>query len=215
MEHLPPKHPPDSGPAHLPADELILEGIVTTLGSDGTPNVSPMGPRVDRAITRLVLRPYRTSRTYANLRQHGEGVLHVTDDVDLIARAAVDRLDHLPALVPVPEIRGMRLADCCRWYAFRVTDLDDRDERTTIACEVVERGSVRDFFGFNRAMHAVLEVAILATRIEILPREEILSQMRRLAPLVEKTGGQRERRAFALLDDYIAEHRRNQPNPEP
>ncbi len=187
-------------------DELILEGIVTTLNADGSANISPMGPRVDRDLTRLVLRPFRTSQTYQNLKRQGEGVLHVTDDVELIAHAAVGRIDPLPQLVPAESIRGLRLADCCRWFAFRVRSLDDADERTTIDCQVVDRGTIRDFFGFNRAKHAVLEAAILATRIGILPAKDIQNDMTRLATLVDKTAGEQERRAFAFLSDYITKH---------
>jgi hypothetical protein len=51
----------------------------------------------------------------------------------------------------------------------------------------------------------VVEAAILATRVAILPPDEIRSDMRRLAVLVEKTGGPAERRAFAFLDAYIDE----------
>ncbi len=38
---------------------------------------------------RFVLRPFRTSTTYRNLKAHGEGVLHITDDVLLLARTAI------------------------------------------------------------------------------------------------------------------------------
>ena len=68
---------------------MILEGIVTTLNSDGTVNVAPMGPEVDESLTRLVLKPYQTSTTYGNLQRAGQGVFHVTDDVELLARAAI------------------------------------------------------------------------------------------------------------------------------
>ncbi len=184
-------------------DDLILEGIVTTQSADGTWNVAPMGPRVDRELTRLVLRPFRTSQTYQNLKQYGAGVLHVTDDVLLIARAAVGKLDPLPELVPAGDTGLLRLADCCRWFAFHIARLDDMNERTTIVCDVVERGTVREFFGFNRAKHAVLEAAILATRIGILPADEIRAEMKRLAILIEKTSGKQERIAFDFLSDYV------------
>ena len=62
-------------------DEPILEGLVVTLDAAGAANVAPMGPRVDRAISRLVLRPFQTSQTYQNLKQTGRGVFHVIDDV--------------------------------------------------------------------------------------------------------------------------------------
>lgn len=192
---------------HTPAtaDDLILEGIVTTQSADGSWNIAPMGPRVDRAITRLVLRPFQTSQTYQNLKRLGRGVFHVTDDVELIARAAVGLLDLQPRLVPAGA-GTMRLADCCRWFALDVVQLDDENERTTITCEVRETGTVREFLGFNRAKHAVIEAAILATRIGILPADEIRSEMKRLAIPVEKTAGAQERRAFAVLTGFIEHH---------
>lgn len=185
---------------------MILEGIVTTVSPEGTVNIAPMGPRVDPDWRRLVLRPFQTSQTYRNLKVHGEGVLHVTDDVLLLARAAVGPLEPLPELFPAEKVRGQVLREACRYYEFRVRSLDDRQERTEIEAEVVHGGRLRDFFGFNRARHAVLEAAILATRIHLLPREEILAEYRRLVVLVDKTGGPREREAFAFLEAYVESH---------
>ena len=51
--------------------------------------------------------------------------------------------------------------------------------------------------------HAVLEAAILATRTAFLPADEIREELRRLLPLVEKTGGPAERRAFAFLAAFV------------
>jgi hypothetical protein len=186
-----------------PDDTLILEGIVTTLREDGSVNVAPMGPRVDRACSQLILRPYQTSTTYQNLKRHGEGVFHVTDDVLLLAQGAIGAVAQPPDMFPATAVRGMILAGACRWLAFRVIELDDAQERTTIRCEVVDRGTIRDFFGLNRAKHAVLEAAILATRVDILPAAAIREQLAALVPLVEKTAGQQERHAFELLTEYI------------
>ena len=184
-------------------DNVILEGIVTTSRDSGDVNISPMGALVDEGITQFVLRPFRSSTTYHNLKQRGEGVFHVTDDVELLARAAVDHLESVPTLRPAHSVRGWILAEACRWYAFRVVSLDDRKERTTVHCEVVESGRVRDFFGFNRAKHAVLEAAILATRIHLIPAAEIFAEYERLRVIVEKTAGPAERRAFAFLVGYV------------
>src|SRR3954471_22034204 len=106
-------------------DDMLLESIVTTLDQDDTPHVAPMGPIVDAEFTRLLLRPYRTSVTYQNLKRTREGVLHVTDDVALFARAAVGQLVELPRLFPANAVRGVILEDACRWYAFRVVSIDD------------------------------------------------------------------------------------------
>lgn len=185
-------------------DATLLEGIVTTLNADGSPHIAPMGPIVDAAFTRLTLRPFKSSRTYANLKRSGVGVFHVTDDVELLARAAVGKLETVPWLVPAELIEGVILADACRWYAFQVDSLDDRDERTCMVALVVDRGRFRDFLGFNRAKHAVVEAAILATRVSFLAPDHIRDELNRLAVLVEKTGGHQERRAFEFLQTHIA-----------
>ena len=177
-------------------DNLILEGIVTTISPDDAVNISPMGPRVDASFTRLELRPYQTSTTYRNLKRTGQGVFHVTDDVELLAQAAVGQPDPLPPLTPADVVEGKIISSACRWYAFRVRSLDDRQERTEIVCDVVDSGTLREFFGFNRAKHAVLEAAILATRVDFLPAGDILAEFERLKVLVDKTGGPSEHRAY-------------------
>lgn len=184
-------------------DGILLESIVTTLNADGSPHVAPMGPIVDSEFKRLLLRPFRTSVTYQNLKRAKVGVLHVTDDVELFARAAVGRLEEMPRLLPAEAIDGVILADACRWYAFRVTSIDDREQRTEIAAEVADSGRLRDFFGFNRAKHAVIEAAILATRLDYLEPRHILEEYDRLASPVDKTGGHAERRAFEFLRQFV------------
>lgn len=185
---------------------MILEGIVTTIGTVGEVNIAPMGPHVpddtDDPLRQFVLKPFRTSQTCHNLLAHGEGVLHVTDDVLLLAQAAVGTPEPFPALFPASQVRGQVLRDACRYAEFRVTSLGS-GERPTFEVEVLYIGRLRDFFGFNRARHAVLEAAILATRTALLPPEHIEAEFARLAPVVDKTGGNRERQAFALLRHHV------------
>lgn len=191
---------------------MILEGIVTTLAPEGTLNIAPMGPIVDAAMRRFTLRPFRTSQTYRNLKDHGEGVFHVTDDVLLLAQAAVGTVDPTPDVERANHILGYILVDACRFYEFRVTDVQDVQERTTMEAEVVRSGTHRDFFGFNRAKHAVLEAAILATRTALIPLAEIEAEFRKLASLVEKTGGPQERAAFAHLQAFLDRKRGEEAN---
>ena len=75
---------------------LVLEGLVSTLDADGGPH-RLMGPQVPAVeFDRFTLRPFPTSQTYRNLLAHGEGVLHVTDDVLLLAKAAIGRVEPAP-----------------------------------------------------------------------------------------------------------------------
>ncbi len=183
---------------------MILEGIITTIGPGGAVNIAPMGPTVDAAMEHFVLRPFPTAQTYRNLRHHGEGVLHVTDDVLLLARAAVGEIQPPPPMLPARNVRGFILEGACRYYEFRVAGFDESGERVRIEADVLDTGRLRDFFGFNRAKHAVVEAAILATRIHLLAPEEIAAEFRKLGVIVGKTGGDQEKEAFAFLERYIA-----------
>jgi hypothetical protein len=191
-------------PPTLGADGRILEGIVTTLNADGGVNVSPMGPIVDDALDRLWLRPFQTSTTYRNLKRTGRGVFHVTDDVELLAQAAVGQPNPLPRFTPSPAGDQLILADACRWYAFEIESLDDAEERTSIVARVTDRGLLREFLGFNRAQHAVLEAAILATRIHLTGAAAVLAEYDRQQVAVDKTGAAAEQRAMAFLRAHVA-----------
>jgi hypothetical protein len=186
---------------------MILEGLVTTLDPSGALHVAPMGPVVDEAMQSLLLRPFRTSHTYRNLKERREGVFHVVDDVLLLARAAIGRLDEVPENFPAEKVNGRVLADACRWYEFEVETCDDSRERTEMRARVVHCGRIRDFLGFNRARHAVVEAAILATRVHLLTKAQILEEFARLQIAVDKTAGPRERDAMRLLRDHVESHR--------
>lgn len=181
---------------------MILEGLVTTVGSAGQVHLAPMGPRVRADWSGFVLRPFPSSTTFQNLKRTRQGVLHVTDDVGLLARAAVGRAPAVET-IPAAAVEGFIITDCCRYYEFRVTTLDESQERMHIDCEVVATGTRREFFGLNRAKHAVVEAAILATRLHILPLEEVLADYRKLRVLVDKTGGPAEEEAFAFLENHV------------
>jgi len=184
---------------------MVLEGLVTTTNADGTVNISPMGPVVDGPeFQSFSLRPFDTSTTYYNLLRTGEGVFHVTDNVEMIARAAVGRLKQ-PPLMPTPGGAGWIVQDACRWYAFRVREKSVVAPRIDLKCEIVARGTLREFWGLNRAKHAVLEAAILATRTHLLELSAIEGELLRLEPLVTKTGGEAENLAFRFLREYISE----------
>ena len=203
---------------------MILESIVTTTNVDGSPNISPMGPRIqqpaasdkpatlprsaqtDPAFTRFELRPFDTSTTFTNLKRHRQGVLHVDDNVELFARAAVNKIEttDLPTLSKAEKIDGHIIQSACRAYEFEVESIDESGPRMSLICEIVKAHRLRDFFGFNRAKHAVIEAAILATRIDFLPAEEIQEQFQWLKVIVEKTAGPAEANAFDYLDQFVS-----------
>ena len=188
---------------------MILEAIVTTTNEDGTMNVSPMGPTVRGSIETFELRPFDSSRTFQNLRRTRTGVLHVTDDVEMFARSAIGKLDVEPEFVAAEKVEGFILTKACRAMEFQVEFIDETGPRMNLNCRTVKLHRFRDFWGFNRARHAVLEAAILATRIAFLPADEIRESFLRLETIVQKTGGEKEHCAFELLAEYVGQSNDN------
>jgi hypothetical protein len=179
---------------------MILEGLITTCDCDGSPHLAPMGPDVHSDFSRFTLRPFPTSHTYQNLHREGQGVLHVTDDALLLAQSAVGALHPFPKVRPATRIKGFILVEACRHYEFVVQAIDDSQERVRIQAQVVHSEVTREFFGFNRAKHAVVEAAILATRLHFLAHAEVEREFSKLRMIVDKTGGPPEKQAMDLLE---------------
>ena len=178
---------------------MIVETIVTTVAADGTLNFAPMG--VDWGDETIVLKPFLETTTYRNIAASRAAVVNLTDDVRVFARAAISSPQYESA--PAAVVRGVVLADCCSWRELDVRAIDSTPPRSRIEMAVVHRGTRREFIGFNRAKHAVLEAAIYATRLHLLPRSFIDSEMARLQVIVDKTAGPQELDAMALLTEHI------------
>lgn len=182
---------------------MIIEGLCTTLNVDGSVNIAPMGPVVNEELTEFLFRPFQSSTTFQNLQRHRCGVFHVTDDVGLIARAAVGQLTDLPPLLDAQAISGKVIAGACRWFEFQVVEIDDSQPRSEMQVRVVHTGHLRDFWGLNRARHAILEVAILATRLHLLDKEDVLQKLKEYEVIVHKTAGESDSRTFEFLKAFI------------
>jgi hypothetical protein len=128
-------------------------------------------------------------------------VVNLVDDVRVFARAAISNPEY--PTEPATRVQGVVLADCCSWRELTVRAIDSTPPRSRIETEVVHRGVRREFIGFNRARHAVLEAAIYATRLHLLEREFINAELARLQVIVDKTAGPAEREAMALLTEFV------------
>jgi hypothetical protein len=178
---------------------VIIETIVTSMAADGSINFAPMGVEWGEEI--IVLKPFLETTTFRNLRQSRAAVVNLTDDVMLFAQGAISspQFPWRPAAV----VRGAVLEAACSWREIEVASIDDAPPRSRIEGRVVHTGLTREFLGFNRARHAVLEAAILATRTHLIPAEQIREEYARLQVVVDKTAGPREQEAMAFLTDYV------------
>ena len=178
---------------------MIVETIVTSVAADGSVNCAPMG--VEWGDESIALKPFLDTVTYRNLTTTRTAIVNLTDDVRVFARAAIS--NPVYPTVPADVIRGVVLADCCSWREVEVRAVESTPPRSRIETTVVHRGVKREFVGFNRARHAVLEAAIYATRLHMLPRTFIDSEFARLQVIVDKTAGPDEFEAMALLTDHV------------
>jgi len=191
---------------------MIVESIITTVSADGTVNCAPMG--VELGDDRIVLKPFLDTATYRNVSASRAAVVNLVDDVGIFARAAIS--NPVYPTVPATVVQGVRLVDCCSWRELEVRAVDSTPPRSRIDTAVVHRGVQREFIGFNRARHAVLEAAIYATRLHLLPRDFITSEFERLQVIVDKTAGPDEQEAMALLTAFVrdaATASRTEPSP--
>lgn len=178
---------------------MIIETIVTSMAPDGAINFAPMG--VEWNEDALVLKPFLETTTFRNVSGSGVAVVNLTDDVMLFAQAAISSPQY-PAF-PAEVVRGVVLEAACSWRELEVVSVDDTPPRSRLETRVVHRGRRREFIGFNRARHAVLEAAILATRTHLIPAEQIREEFAKLQVIVDKTAGPREHEAMALLTRHV------------
>lgn len=192
---------------------MIIECIVTTLDEEGRVNCAPMGVEWGDAEESgiIVIKPYKETATYRNLafagaaetpgKEAATAVINLTDNVQFFAESAIS--SPVFPTRPAEVLRGAVLQDVCSWREVEVVAIDSEQPRARVTTRAVHHGFQREFLGFNRARHAVLEAAILATRTRFLPAEEILAEFERLQVIVDKTAGPQEFEAMALLTDYV------------
>ena len=178
---------------------MIVESIVTTVDQAGQVNVAPMGVEWDDEF--IVLKPFLETTTYRNVIATRVAVVNLIDDVRVFAYAALSNPSY--PVTPAVMVGGVRLSDACSWRELRATAIDATPPRSKILMDVVHHGVSREFIGFNRAAHAVLEATIYATRLHMLDRAFIDSELVRLQVIVDKTAGPAERQAMAFVADYV------------
>lgn len=183
---------------------MIRESIVTTVSPDGSVHIAPMGVIWREGAP--VLAPFRPSRTLDNLRAQPSAVVSHTDDVRVFAGCLTGRRDW--PIRPAEKVRGALLADALAHQELEVVEFEDDPVRPRFRCRVVHEATHAPFRGFNRAQAAVIEAAILVSRLEMLPADKIDREIDYLASAVEKTAGEREREAWAWLTERIACFRR-------
>lgn len=181
---------------------MIFETIVTTLYADGRVHIAPMGVREEDGY--IIISPFRPSTSLDNLLREQSGVINYIDDVRVFAGCLTGRWQW--PTVAATSIRGQRLTDALAHTEVQLDHVEDDQVRPRLFCRALHRGNHAPFRGYNRAQAAVLEAAILASRLDMLTREKIDQELAYLKIAVDKTAGPRELEAWAWLMEKIAAH---------
>lgn len=185
----------------------IVETIVTTTNAQGEAHIAPLGLIKDGA--NWIIAPFRPSRTLDNLREVPFAVASHTDDVRVFAGCVTGRKGW--PTTQVERISGVRLADAVSHWELAVESVSEDEQRPRFSCRLVHAASHRPWEGFNRAQAAVLECAVLTTRLKMLPPEKIEAELKYLEIAISKTAGARELEAWGWLmqrlDTWRAEAR--------
>lgn len=182
---------------------MIRESIVTTLGPDGGVHVAPIGLIVEEK--GLVIAPFRPSATLDNLLARRTAVVNYTDDVRVFAGCITGRKRDWPTR-PAECVAGAVLEAALAHEELELAEVREDPQRPRLLCRTVHAATHAPFRGFNRAQSSVIEAAILASRLSMLPREKIERELAYLTIGLEKTAGAREREAWGWLMEVIEAH---------
>ena len=184
-------------------NDVIFETVITTLSPQGRPHVAPMGVRY--AGEQVVLMPFRPSTTLDNILATRHAVLNVVADTRVFAGCVTGRKSW--PTVAAERVRGVRLACALRHVELVLDHHADDPLRPVLGLGAVHAGEHAPFLGFNRAQAAVIEGAVLVSRLHMLDPEKIQREMRYLQIAIDKTAGPAEHEAWQWLSDAVARPR--------
>jgi uncharacterized protein len=183
--------------------EPIFETVVTTVAADGRPHIAPMGVRYRPG--QVLLMPFKPSTTLDNILATGAAVLNRLTDVRVFAGCVTGRRDW--PLVPLDGFPGQRLGCALSHLELRVAEVQDDPQRPLLTMATGREAAHAPFIGLNRAQAAVVEGAVLVSRLHLLPAERIDREFAYLRIAIDRSAGDAEREAFGWLTDAVRDHR--------
>ena len=191
---------------HDATNDVIYETVVTTVSREGVPHVAPMGVRYQRG--GVVLMPFKPSTTLDNIDATGHAVLNIVSDTRVFAGCVTGRKTW--PVLPAEQVVGVRLAMALNHVELRLAERHDDGQRARLQMARVHEASHAPFIGYNRAQVAVLEAAILVSRLHLLPAAKMDNEMNYLQIAIDKTAGPEEREAWGWLLQAVVQHRASQ-----
>lgn len=178
---------------------MIHETIIISTDQQGQPHIAPFGVREREGL--VLIAPFRPSTSLDNLLAQRSAVINLTDDVRVFAGALTGRRTW--PVRRADKINGYVLEDALAHRELELVEIQDDASRPELYFRVVHEVSHRPFRGFNRAQAAVIELAVLVSRLHMLPMDKIDSELAYLQIAIDKTAGPRELEAWAWLMEAV------------
>jgi uncharacterized protein len=189
---------------------MIQEIIVTTKNEDSTTHIAPMGIREEGGL--IIISPFKPSATLENIQRNKTAVVNRTDDVRIFAGCLTGRKNW--SLVPTEKVSGQRLEVALSHLELELEYFEDDELRPRFYLKPVIEVIHSAFKGFNRAQSAVLEAAILVSRLNMLTEEKIKQELEYLTIAIDKTAGEDEKIAWQWLMDKVEDFRQKSKKSE-
>lgn len=186
---------------------MIYETIIISSDENNVAHVTPFGVQYEGDV--VVISPFKPSRTLDNIMTSKSATMNLTDDVRVFAGALTKRQPW--RLTKADQVHGFRLVDCLTHVELTLLDVREDSKRPQLRMQQVKTKHHGDFKGFNRAQAAVIELAVLASRLHMLPPEKILTEREYLQIAMDKTAGVRELEAWTWLNDKINQYYEENP----
>lgn len=184
-------------------NDQIFETVVTTVDTGGRPHVAPMGARYQTG--RVVLMPFKPSTTLDNISATGHAVLNLITDTRVFAGCVTGRRDW-PTLA-AEMVVGVRLVCALGHVELALEEQIDEAQRPVLRLARVFEATHAPFVGMNRAQAAVVEGAVLVSRLHMLASDKVDAEMAYLQIAIDKTAGPGEHEAWGWLREAVAGYR--------
>ena len=182
---------------------MIFETIIITVNAKNQPHIAPFGVRY--VSDNVIISPYKPSITLDNILATKTATLNISDDVRVFAGAFTNNeagnIKYAPLQTNINT--GYRLANTLSHTELQLIDVKDDAQRPQLTMQKMHTENHSPFMGFNRAQSAVIELCILVSRLAMLPKEKIMSEMAYLQIAIDKTAGERELEAWGWLNEKI------------
>lgn len=173
----------------------VTESVVTTLGPNDRWNVAALGLHAGDPVTATT---WGRTRTWRNFRERGHGYVQFTPDP----------VDFAEAAMTIREADEPLLESADAWAEIAVSRREEGEDGGTQWVEweiepvdaAVERRRPQTT---NRGYYAVIEATVAASRlgVDAYDQDRLRERLQYFESVVERCGGPREQRAFAIVAD--------------